>query len=190
MLPLMALLIIIPLAILLGLDPMVTADITVTQHKMVMRTLVQIPAADVLLIGCPRHHHSLVLQVTNIIKKVILVDEWYFRRIFGGSETIQPYYCILYSCQNHQKGERQGREFVYIKDHSSSVSSSHGLARVSHRWMMDSRFTRNPLVIFYSIFPLFYIVLLFLFLCSFLDAIDVFACIDSDYVYFPSLMAL
>lgn len=49
----------------LGLEPMVTAGDTVTHHRMVMQTQAQTPAADALLTGCHRPHHSLV-QVIDI----------------------------------------------------------------------------------------------------------------------------
>lgn len=198
--PLMAPLTTIPMVILLGLDPMVTADITATQHKMVMWTLVQTLAAGVLLIGCHQHHHSLVLRVTNTIKRLTNIDHLIFSFHFWWGRPRSPISGFLvnleiYTIRIFRRGESErhsegGREEgVYIEDYSSSISCSHGLARCH---MMDSRFTWNPIIYsiqFFSILIKFYFSF-FIFSNHFwmLECICLYW--FWFHVYFPSLMAL
>lgn len=141
---LMALLTTIPTVILLGLDPMVTAEIPATQHKMVIWTLVQTPAAGVLLIGCHHHHHHLVLQVTNTIKWPTYIDWWLiFSLHFWWGRPLSPISwfkhmvtlnSILLESLEEERESEEGRVFVYIEDYNYLVSGSQGLAR----WIQGS----------------------------------------------------
>lgn len=100
-------------------------------------------------------------------------------------ETTQPHFMIqayghpkFYTIRIFRRGERErGREGVCVHRRLQLLG-----IRFSGLGPMDSRFTWNPIIIFYSIFLHSHKVLIFLFSCSFLDARDVFACIDSDFM--------